>query len=85
MPCYYVPGRHHDQVKLSLDRSSCVFVGGSTSFSNGRGSCERCNYAREMRGWQITVIDAGLLDKAHSIMITTPTGHHYLSRAPDPP
>jgi hypothetical protein len=21
----------------------------------------------------------------HSIMITTPTGHHYLSRAPDPP
>jgi len=23
------------------------------------------NYTREMPGWQITVIDAGLLDKAH--------------------
>ena len=49
------------------------------------GVCERCNYAREMPGWQITVIDAGLADTPHSIMITTPTGHHYLSRAPDPP
>jgi hypothetical protein len=59
--------------------------GGATSYSNGRGVCERCNYAREMPGWQITVIDAGLPDTPHSIMITTPTGHHYLSRAPDPP
>ena len=45
---------------------------------------ERCNYVREMPGWQITVIDAQRLDKAHT-MIITPTGHHYLSRAPDRP
>jgi hypothetical protein len=38
-----------------------------------------------MPGWQITVIDAGFLDKAHSIMITTPTGYHNVSRAPDTP
>jgi hypothetical protein len=31
------------------------------------------------------VIDAGLLEQAHKIILTTPTGHHYLSRAPDPP
>jgi hypothetical protein len=68
-----------------IDHSIRHADGGPTSFSNGRGACERCNYTREMPGWQITVIDAGLLDKAHSIMITTPTGHHYLSRAPDPP
>jgi hypothetical protein len=72
------PIRHIDHIIRHSD-------GGATGFSNGRGTCERCNYAREMPGWQITVIDAGLLDKAHSIMITTPTGHHYLSRAPDPP
>jgi hypothetical protein len=52
---------------------------------NGRGACERCNYAREMAGWQITVIDAEHLDKAHTMIITTPTGHRYLSQAPDPP
>ena len=52
---------------------------------NGRGTCERCNYAREMPGWQITVIDAEHLDKAHTMIITTPTGHHYLSQTPDPP
>jgi len=63
-----------------IDHSIRHADGGSTSYTNGRGACERCNYARELPGWQITVIDAGLRDKAHSIMITTPTGHHYLSR-----
>jgi hypothetical protein len=38
-----------------------------------------------MPGWHINVIDSGLLGLAHSVHITTPTGHHYLSRAPDPP
>jgi len=38
-----------------------------------------------MPGWQIQVIDAGLLNKPHTMIITTPTGHNYLSRAPDPP
>jgi hypothetical protein len=72
------PIRHIDHITRHSE-------GGATSYSNGRGVCERCNYARELPGWQIIVIDAGLLDTPHSIMITTPTGHHYLSRAPDPP
>jgi hypothetical protein len=38
-----------------------------------------------MPGWHINIIDAGLLGRSHIIHITTPTGHHYLSRAPDPP
>jgi Domain of unknown function (DUF222)/HNH endonuclease len=72
------PIRHIDHITRHSE-------GGATSHTNGRGVCERCNYVREMPGWQITIIDAGPCDEAHSIMITTPTGHHYLSRAPDPP
>jgi hypothetical protein len=72
------PIRHIDHITRHSE-------GGATSYTNGRGVCERCNYVREMPGWQITIIDAGPSDEAHSIMITTPTGHHYLSRAPDPP
>ena len=72
------PIRHIDHITRHSD-------GGTTNYSNGRGSCERCNYVREMPGWQITAIDAEHLDKPHTMIITTPTGHHYLSRAPDPP
>jgi hypothetical protein len=43
------------------------------------------HYIREMPGWHITVIEAGLFGKPHTIHVTTPTGHLYLSRAPDPP
>ncbi|MFL6047428.1 MAG: DUF222 domain-containing protein, partial [Propionibacteriaceae bacterium] len=71
------PIRHLDHITRHTD-------GGATSYSNGRGTCERCNYTREMPGWQISVIDAEHLDKPHTMIITTPTGHHYLSRAPDP-
>jgi Domain of unknown function (DUF222)/HNH endonuclease len=72
------PIRHIDHITRHTD-------GGATSYSNGRGTCERCNYTREMPGWQISVLDAEHLDKPHTMIITTPTGHHYLSRAPDPP
>jgi hypothetical protein len=30
-------------------------------------------------------LDCGFHGGPHKIIITTPTGHHYLSRAPDPP
>ena len=58
---------------------------GPTSYSNGRGECERGNLVREMRGWRVEVTDCGFDSAPHKIIITTPTGHHYLSRAPDPP
>ena len=56
--------------------------GGPTTFSNGRGVCERHNHTREMPGWQLTLIDAGRQPGDHSLVVTTPTGHHYLSRPP---
>jgi hypothetical protein len=72
------PIRHIDHITRHSDA-------GPTILENGRGTCERGNYVREMPGWHIKVIDAGLLARPHTVHITTPTGHHYLSRAPDPP
>jgi hypothetical protein len=72
------PIRHIDHITRHTDN-------GPTILENGRGTCARCNYVREMPGWHINVIDAELLNRPHTIHITTPTGHHYLSRAPDPP
>jgi len=56
--------------------------GGLTIYPNGRGDCERDNYAREMPGWTVEAVSSGLDGCQHTITITTPTGHTYLSRAP---
>ena len=72
------PIRHIDHIIRHAD-------GGLTSYLNGRGTCARGNYVREMPGWHITFVDCGFHCGPHKIIITTPTGHHYLSRAPDPP
>ena len=72
------PIRHIDHITRHSD-------GGPTIQENGRGTCARGNYTRELPGWHINLIDAGLLHRPHTTHITTPTGHHYLSRAPDPP
>ncbi|HJY46274.1 MAG TPA: HNH endonuclease [Propionibacteriaceae bacterium] len=72
------PIRHLDHITRHSD-------GGATTFDNGRGTCARCNYVREMPGWHIKLIDCGFHTGPHKIIISTPTGHHYLSRAPDPP
>ena len=72
------PIRHIDHIRRHSE-------GGPTSYINGRGVCERGNYIREMPGWRIRLIDCGFHTGPHTMIITTPTGHHYLSRAPDPP
>jgi hypothetical protein len=72
------PIRHLDHIIRYTD-------GGPTTYANGRGTCARGNQVREMPGWHLSVIDPGLRGRPHTIHITTPTGHHYLSRAPDPP
>jgi hypothetical protein len=72
------PIRHLDHIRRHAD-------GGPTTYTNGRGVCERSNYVREMPGWQVTLLDGGLHGRPHTITITTPTGHSYTSRAPDPP
>jgi hypothetical protein len=35
-----------------------------------------------MPGWHVTLIDCGFHGGPHTIHITTPTDHHYLSRGP---
>lgn len=72
------PIRHHDHIRRHSD-------GGPTTLTNGRGVCERGNYAREMPGWSVTLLDNGVRGRPHTIMITTPTGHSYTDTAPQPP
>jgi hypothetical protein len=69
------PIRHIDHVQRYTE-------GGLTIYPNGRGECERGNYAREMPGWTVQAVCSGLDGNQHTIMITTPTGHTYPSRAP---
>jgi Domain of unknown function (DUF222) len=69
------PIRHIDHIQRYTE-------GGLTIYPNGRGECERGNYAREMPGWTVEAISSGLDGNQHTITITTPTGHTYLSRAP---
>ena len=70
--------RHLDHIKRHSE-------GGPTTCVNGRGTRQRGNYTHEMPGWHIKLIDCGYHTGPHKIIITTPTGHHYLRRAPDPP
>jgi Domain of unknown function (DUF222) len=77
-PYCEAPIRHIDHITRHSDN-------GPTILQNGRGTCERGNQVREMPGWHIKTIDCGFHTGPHKIIITTPTGHHYLSRAPDPP
>ena len=57
--------------------------GGPTSAENGLGECERCNYAKESPGWQVTAGDSQ--NGLHTAEFVTPTGHHYQSTAPPAP
>jgi hypothetical protein len=64
-PYCEAPIRHIDHVTRHTE-------GGRTTFDNGRGTCARCNYAREMPGWHV-IIEVGLNGRPHTIHITTPT------------
>ena len=68
------PIRHADHVTRAAD-------GGETSADNGQGLCEACNYSKERPGWHTRRLPG----PRHPVATTTPTGHTYLSRAPDPP
>ena len=57
--------------------------GGPTSATNGLGSCEHCNYAKESPGWHVsTATDE---HGTHTAEYTTPTGAQYHSTAPPLP
>ena len=68
------PIRHLDHLHRHHD-------GGPTTPTNGRGVCERGNYVRELPGWTVHLINPD----THTVLTTTPTGHHYRSNPPEPP
>ena len=69
------PIRHADHLRPATHD-------GPTSATNGQGLCEACNYAKQAPGWRARPAP----DPAgHTVVVTTPTGHRYHSRAPDPP
>ena len=72
------PIRHYDHIHRYSD-------GGPTTYGNGRGTCARGNQVREMPGWQVDPHRRRRLAGPHTVLVTTPTGHTYQSRAPDPP
>jgi hypothetical protein len=76
IPYCGAPMRHTDHIEPATD-------GGPTRTRNAQGLCEACNYAKQAPGWHHQVIDTG--QGRHTVQITTPTGHRYHSRAPDPP
>ena len=51
---------------------------GPTSFTNGAGLCRRCNQTKESPGWRHTVTSTS----PHSIVVQTPNGREYRSKAP---
>jgi len=57
--------------------------GGQTSGVNGQGLCEACNYVKESPGWRHRVVSEDF--ETHTVEITTPTGHTYVSQAPPLP
>lgn len=74
-PWCNAPIRHRDHV-VSVEE------GGGTSAANGQGLCEACNLAKEAMGWRARPGPDGA---GSLVEITTPTGHTYTSRSPDPP
>lgn len=65
-----------------LDHARGAAEGGSTSDENGQGLCEACNHAKSAVGWSAR---ASGTTGVHVVTTTTPTGHRYRSRPPDPP
>ncbi len=55
--------------------------GGETNLGNGAGLCEACNHTKESPGWTTRAVQADV----HTLEISTPTGHSYLSKAPSLP
>ena len=60
---------------------------GPTSEANGQGLCERCNHAKQAPGWKARTIFRDLSPEGtsgpHEVVLTTPSGHSYLSRSLD--
>ena len=69
------PARHVDHVVPHAR-------GGPTSAANSPGLCQACNLTKELAGWRARVRDRAPTPSRHTVTITTPTGHTYVSTAP---
>ena len=69
------PVRHADHIQPHDN-------GGATSISNGQSLCQACNHAKQAPGWTATPLNG---DATNGTLTTTPTGHSYRARPPDPP
>lgn len=72
------PIRHTDHVSEAA-------AGAPTSALNGQGLCEACNQAKTAPGWTARTLTGLSRAGPHTVRTTTPTGHAYTGRAPDPP
>ncbi|PTR30343.1 HNH endonuclease [Rhodococcus sp. OK519] len=70
------PVRHIDHIQPAAD-------GGPTTFENGQGLCEACNYAKQAPGWKTEPLHSP--NGRHHVRITTPTGHIHHNLAPPAP
>src|SRR6478672_1442204 len=61
------------------DHALAVAKGGVTDLGNGNGRCAACNLTKDLAGWSTQVQGDG------AIVTTTPTGHRYTGRPPQPP
>ncbi|CUR59668.1 conserved hypothetical protein [metagenome] len=75
-PWCNAPIRHGDHIQSHAD-------GGPTSFDNGEGLCQSCNFAKQLPGWKHRLVQ--LWPQRHHVNITTPTGHRHSSLAPPLP
>ncbi|MGH3499020.1 MAG: DUF222 domain-containing protein [Nocardioidaceae bacterium] len=71
-PWCEAPVRHTDHVQG-------VDEGGATSFVNGQGLCEACNYAKQAPGWRARPSPNG------TVTVITPIGMTYTTAPPGPP
>lgn len=73
------PVRHIDHVTAHRD-------GGATTFRNGQGLCEGCDYTKQAPGWTAEPVPAAPPGQPagtpHDVVTTTPTGHRYRSPTP---
>ena len=75
-----------DALVAHADHTGPAREGGPTSYVNGRGTCARCNLAKEAPGWSASVRDplggSGDVPPRREVLVTTPTGRRYRSSPP---
>ncbi len=67
-----------DAPVVHADHTHPAHAGGPTSYTNGGGTCARCNGVKEAPGWHVQTVRSSPPTR----VTTTPTGHRYTSTSP---